>query len=102
MSATPNMPADVVEFEYQDTDAAHPLTPGYWSWRVIENRRVPVVRCSVCGQEAYFPSNYTVASDGLIGSTGGRGFTCRRAVSGCPVKGRYLLRDFKAHSKAMD
>lgn len=98
---TPGMPADVVEYDYQDTDAAHPLKPGHWTWRVVENHRSPVVSCGTCGAEAYFPSNYTVASDGLVGSPGGKGFRCRNSPD-CRVKGRYLLRDYKAHSRLVD
>lgn len=95
------MPSDIIEFEYQDTDAAHPLLAGHWSWRVIENRRVPVTSCHVCGREAYFPATFTIASDGLIGSVGGRGFRCGNAPT-CKVKGRYLLKDHRAHAKAVD
>jgi hypothetical protein len=96
------MPSDIIEFEYQDVDEAHPLEKGCWSWKVIDNRRVPVTSCGVCGSSAYFPAEFTIASDGLIASRGGRGFTCRNAKGGCPVKGRYLLKDFKAHRKAVD
>jgi hypothetical protein len=95
------MPEDVVEFSYMETDKATPLKPGHWTWRVIENRRCPVVSCSTCGAEAYFPKEYTFASDGLIGSPGGRGFRCRSAPA-CAVKGRYLLRDYKAHARMVD
>ena len=88
------LPKDVVAFDY----AEDPPAPGQWSWRVIENRREPVVRCPTCGAEAYLPARYTIASDGLVASPKGKGFRCRNAPD-CQVRGRWLLRDFAAHSR---
>lgn len=98
---TSGMPDDIVEFEHQDTSDGSRLKPGRWEWRVIQNLRCPVIACPTCTAEAHFPARYTVASDGLIGSPGGRGFRCNKAPA-CTVKGRYLLRDFKAHARMVD
>lgn len=93
---------EIIEFSYMEEGTEHPLRPGHWTWRVIKNARTPVCKCLVCGSEYMISPQYTIAqSDGLIGSPGGRGFTCRRAPA-CPIRGRFLLRDFKAHRKMVD
>ncbi len=93
--STTDMPDDVVEYEYTENPV---LANGEWHWRVIDNQRHPVVKCPTCGGESYFPERYTVASDGLLASPKGKGFYCRNRPE-CSVKGRWLLKDFAAHSR---
>lgn len=96
-------PADIVEFTYMGEEPwAVPqvrLRPGHWTMRVIENKRQPVFKCFMCGHEMVTPDGSTFASDGLVGSPGGRGFRCGQARAGCPMVGRVLLVDYHKHAK---
>lgn len=95
------MSAEIIEFEYMEEDSANPLKAGHWTWRVINNLRTPVCSCPICGSQYWVDSSYTIASDGLVGSPGGRAFICRKAPT-CPMQGRFLLKGFKAHRKMVD
>lgn len=84
---TTELPKDVIAFDYSAED---PPAPGQWSWRVIENKREPVVKCPTCGVEAYLPARYTLASDGLVASPKGKGFVCPNRPA-CALRGRFVF-----------
>lgn len=90
----------IFEFTYAENEQGA-LKFGQWTWRVIHNKREPVVKCPVCGAEMYLPATYTIASDGLVGSTRGLPLRCTKAPA-CTFAKRFLLKDFRAHSKMVD
>lgn len=95
----PQKPEDIVEFSHSE---GGPLKHGEWHWRVVENKRSPVVKCHTCGNEMHFPARFTIASDGLIGSVGGRGFRCSGYPKGCTVVGRFMLVGYREHRGMVD